>query len=338
MGAFAMLYKEGRDPLLRQLCQLVMTDEAFPSQVRQDSGRARTIPSLSTAEHELIEDWAAQVFQVLLFNLSSPMQKGWIYSAVGLDAQWCQAAFMEAITDTFIRNELSKSSNVFRVLVKTLINAGIITDRTPRGLCRLSRHGRTVCRGRAHGGRRDRRGRHQVPAHPERRQAAGDAGDGSPPNSRVLRNSSVRRDRHGGMAIPPLCPPGPPCDPPARQQGGHHELFGRLFLRSGEAGGQRRSRSHGLLPLRLLPSWSAGPVNAFSLWKPGTVKVTQGTEHVATYAKTPASERQYCTRCGGASDDQPSRSGPGGCIRRDHPGPGVQAGGCMSIMPNGCWA
>jgi hypothetical protein len=129
MGAFAMLYKEGRDPLLRRLCQLVMTDEAFHHKFGK-IWADRTIPLLSPAEHELVEDWAAQVFQVLLFNLSSPMQKGWIYSAVGLDPQWCQAAFMEAITDTFIRKELSKSTNVFRVLIKTLLNAGIITERT----------------------------------------------------------------------------------------------------------------------------------------------------------------------------------------------------------------
>ena len=37
---------------------------------------------------------------------------------------------MEAVTDTFIRRELAKSTNVFRVLVKTLLNAGIITERT----------------------------------------------------------------------------------------------------------------------------------------------------------------------------------------------------------------
>src|SRR6201986_2472077 len=126
MGAFAMLYKEGRDPLLRQLCQLVMTDEAFHHKFGK-IWAARTIPSLSPAEHELIEDWAAQVFQVLLFNLSSPMQKSWIYSAVGLDPEWCQAAFMEAITDTFIRQELSKSTNVFRFWAKPLVIAGMIT-------------------------------------------------------------------------------------------------------------------------------------------------------------------------------------------------------------------
>ena len=46
-------------------------------------------------------------------------------------------------------------------------------------------------------------------------------------------------------------------------------------------------------------SWSGGPVNAFSLWKPETVRVTSGAENVATYAKTPMSERKYCKQCGG---------------------------------------
>lgn len=46
-------------------------------------------------------------------------------------------------------------------------------------------------------------------------------------------------------------------------------------------------------------SWSGGPVNAFSLWKPDAVRVTSGAEHIATFAKTPLSERKYCTKCGG---------------------------------------
>jgi len=46
-------------------------------------------------------------------------------------------------------------------------------------------------------------------------------------------------------------------------------------------------------------SWSGGPVNAFSLWKPEAVKVTSGAESLSTYAKTPMSERQYCSKCGG---------------------------------------
>jgi hypothetical protein len=46
-------------------------------------------------------------------------------------------------------------------------------------------------------------------------------------------------------------------------------------------------------------SWSGGPVNAFSLWRPEDVRVTVGAENVATYTKTPMSERRYCAKCGG---------------------------------------
>ena len=46
-------------------------------------------------------------------------------------------------------------------------------------------------------------------------------------------------------------------------------------------------------------SWSGGPVNAFTLWKPEAVKVTKGGSDIATYAKTEASHRQYCRQCGG---------------------------------------
>jgi hypothetical protein len=46
-------------------------------------------------------------------------------------------------------------------------------------------------------------------------------------------------------------------------------------------------------------SWSGGPVNAFSLWKPDAVRVTAGAEYIATFKKTAPSERQYCAKCGG---------------------------------------
>jgi hypothetical protein len=45
--------------------------------------------------------------------------------------------------------------------------------------------------------------------------------------------------------------------------------------------------------------WSAGPVNAFSLWKPDAVKVTKGAENISTYNKTPNSYRKWCKTCGG---------------------------------------
>lgn len=46
-------------------------------------------------------------------------------------------------------------------------------------------------------------------------------------------------------------------------------------------------------------SWSAGPVNAFTLWKPENVKVTKGVDLVGHFAKTENSDRQFCQRCGG---------------------------------------
>lgn len=46
-------------------------------------------------------------------------------------------------------------------------------------------------------------------------------------------------------------------------------------------------------------SWSASPVNAFSLWAPDAVKVTKGEDKIGTYAKTEMSHRQFCKECGG---------------------------------------
>lgn len=46
-------------------------------------------------------------------------------------------------------------------------------------------------------------------------------------------------------------------------------------------------------------SWSAAPVNAFTLWKPESVRVSSGEEHVAMFQKTPVSQRHYCSKCGG---------------------------------------
>ena len=45
--------------------------------------------------------------------------------------------------------------------------------------------------------------------------------------------------------------------------------------------------------------WSAGPVNAFTLWKPDAVKVTKGEGNIGTYNKTPHSFRKWCKTCGG---------------------------------------
>jgi len=45
--------------------------------------------------------------------------------------------------------------------------------------------------------------------------------------------------------------------------------------------------------------WSAGPINAFTLWKPEAVKITKGVENLSTYNKTERSYRRWCKTCGG---------------------------------------
>jgi hypothetical protein len=46
-------------------------------------------------------------------------------------------------------------------------------------------------------------------------------------------------------------------------------------------------------------SWSGGPVNAYSPWKPEAVRIIDGAEHVAMFQKSKMSQRQYCAKCGG---------------------------------------
>jgi hypothetical protein len=72
-----------------------------------------------------------------------------------------------------------------------------------------------------------------------------------------------------------------------------------MLLRQRTAGGFRPTGSNGVLSLPLMQVlvwWSRKRV---TLWKPDAVRVTAGSEHLATYQKTPISQRQYCTKCGG---------------------------------------
>ena len=129
MGAFATMYNKARDPLLVKLMQLVMTDEAFHHKFGK-IWADRTIPKLSADEQNIIEDWAAHCFQTLLFNLINPEQMKDVYAKFGIDWQDAQAALVEAITDDERRERMRESSDIFRVLIKTLLKAGIITERT----------------------------------------------------------------------------------------------------------------------------------------------------------------------------------------------------------------
>ena len=52
--------------------------------------------------------------------------------------------------------------------------------------------------------------------------------------------------------------------------------------------------------------WSAGPVSAFTLWQPDSVKITKGQNNIAAFDKNPDSDnetvvsnRKWCKTCGG---------------------------------------
>jgi hypothetical protein len=74
---------------------------------------------------------------------------------------------------------------------------------------------------------------------------------------------------------------------------------GSCFCGSVELEASGQPEAMGYCHCRSCRSWSGGPVNAFSLWKPGSVRITAGVRHVATFCKTELSERKYCSTCGG---------------------------------------
>jgi hypothetical protein len=74
---------------------------------------------------------------------------------------------------------------------------------------------------------------------------------------------------------------------------------GRCFCGAVEIETQGAPAAMGYCHCGSCRSWSASPVNAFSLWKAQNVRVTKGAEHLAKFMKTEASNRQFCQRCGG---------------------------------------
>lgn len=88
------------------------------------------------------------------------------------------------------------------------------------------------------------------------------------------------------------------------QQGSHR---GSCFCGAVEVAAKGAPFAMGYCHCKDCRAWSAGPVNAFTLWPRDAVEVTRGAEQLATYKKTEASHRQYCTQCGGH-------------VMTDHPG------------------
>ena len=78
-----------------------------------------------------------------------------------------------------------------------------------------------------------------------------------------------------------------------------HSHAGRCFCGAVEVSVSGSPAAMGYCHCESCRRWSAGPVNAFTLWKPEQVAVTKGADKLATFHLTPASLRRWCTTCGG---------------------------------------
>jgi hypothetical protein len=129
MGAFANGFRYNNDPLARKLFQLVMTDEAFHHKFGK-IWADRTVPKMTEAERNVMEDWAAHCCQALIINTGGPQQHAGVYAAFGLDPERVIDGFETMRKNRDPNRKMRGETNAFRVLVKTLLAAHLITERT----------------------------------------------------------------------------------------------------------------------------------------------------------------------------------------------------------------
>jgi hypothetical protein len=129
MGVFSVLHRRCTDPALKRLTQLVMIDEAF-HHVAGKMWAESVLPTLAPQERDAVEDWAASCFRAVVSNLFHPEQKKGLYESFGLDWRWVRDAMREIYVSKERRAELEADTEIFHTLVRTLLRAGIITNRT----------------------------------------------------------------------------------------------------------------------------------------------------------------------------------------------------------------
>jgi hypothetical protein len=87
---------------------------------------------------------------------------------------------------------------------------------------------------------------------------------------------------------------------PAKQTGRNAMAYtGSCFCGAVTLEASGEPEGMGYCHCRSCRSWSGGPVNAFSLWKPEAVRITSDESDIATFHKTEISHRQWCVKCGG---------------------------------------
>ena len=86
-----------------------------------------------------------------------------------------------------------------------------------------------------------------------------------------------------------------------------NEYTGKCFCGAVELTATGEPAAMGYCHCSSCREWSAGPVNAFTLWPRDQVRITKGAGNLASYAKSPQSERKWCKTCGGhVLTDHPS--------------------------------
>lgn len=89
-----------------------------------------------------------------------------------------------------------------------------------------------------------------------------------------------------------------------------NEYKGQCFCGAVEVRAVGRPAAMGYCHCASCREWSAGPVNAFTLWAPAAITILRGADQLGSYSKTPNSIRRWCKACGGH-------------VLTEHPGLGV---------------
>ena len=129
MSIFTVVQMNTNDPVLKRLTQLVITDESFHHTFGKIWAHS-TVPALHEIERHQVEDWAAEVFEVLLVNLINVKEKRAVYEKFGLDWEAVSAASTDFYGEDSRKRQLQQAGSIFRSLLKSLVNAGIVTERT----------------------------------------------------------------------------------------------------------------------------------------------------------------------------------------------------------------
>ena len=129
MGLLTVIYATTHDPLLKRITQLVISDETYHHKFGK-TWAEKTIPFISPEEHNQVEDWAAYCFEKLILNLVNIDQRQQVFENLGLDWYTIKADYLNQNEIETRKVQLQQQGNIFRVLVKTLINSNIVTART----------------------------------------------------------------------------------------------------------------------------------------------------------------------------------------------------------------